>query len=164
MKKLLHKTCLSGVMLALFAILTAMGTAQAKEVTVTQTTFSEVSGKLVDTATGATDPYISYESAKGNASTAPAIYEDIIRIYQNGGLFTVKAASGAKIKSITLQSDQPTTVSYSVDNASAITNQSIAKRTDYTIGNLNASSVLYTCTGTDKKSPTLRLQAFSYVR
>lgn len=152
MKKILHKTCLSGVMLALFAILTAMGTAQAKEVTVTQTTFSKVSAKLVNTATGATDPYISYESAKGNASTAPAINNNIIRIYQNGGLFTVKAASGAKIKSITLQSDQPTTVSYSVDNASAITKQSIAKRTDYTIGNLNASSVLYTCTGTDKNS------------
>lgn len=76
MKKLLHKTCLSGVMLALFAILTAMGTAQAKEVTVTQTKFSEVSGKLVDTATEATDPYISYESAQGKASTAPAIYDD----------------------------------------------------------------------------------------
>ena len=152
MKKLLHKTCLSGVMLALFAILTAMGTAQAKEVTVTQTKFSEVSGKLVDTATEATDPYISYESAQGKASTAPAIYDDIIRIYQNGGLFTVKAASGAKIKSITLQSDQPTTVSYSVDNAPAITGQSIAKRTDYTIGNLNASSVLYTCTATSKSN------------
>ena len=152
MKKLLHKTCLSGVMLALFAILTAMGTAQAKEVTVTQTTFSKVSAKLVNTATGATDPYISYESAQGKAGTAPAIYSNIIRIYQNGGLFTVKAASGAKIKSITLQSDQPTTVSYSVDNASAITNQSIAKGKDYTIGNLNASSVLYTCTGTSKNN------------
>ena len=150
MKKILHKTCLSGVMLALFAILTAMGTAQAKEVTVTQTTFSKVSAKLVNTATGATDPYISYESAQGKAGTAPAIFSNIIRIYQNGGLFTVKAASGAKIKSITLQSAQSTTVSYSVDNASAITNQRIDEGTDYTIGNLNASSVLYTCTGTSK--------------
>ena len=54
--------------------------------------------------------YISYEAAKGGASTAPQVYNNEIRVYQNGGTFTVHANNGAIITEIELGSAMATTV------------------------------------------------------
>ncbi|HBS02540.1 MAG TPA: hypothetical protein DEA63_01560, partial [Firmicutes bacterium] len=43
---------------------------------------------------------------KGNASTAPGIYDSAIRVYQNGGLFTVSGKSDSKaLVSLAITSD-----------------------------------------------------------
>ena len=123
------------------------GNAWADEVTVSMTTFTEISGYVND------DVNISYAAAKGTSSTAPAIYDGVIRIYQNGGTFTVTANNGAKINSITLGSAMATTVTYSLDNSTEESeNQSISANGALTINDLDCSSVLFTCKGTDKNS------------
>lgn len=116
------------------------------QTTVSMTSFTETSGYVND------DENISYEAAKGSASTAPAVNNNEIRVYQNGGTFTVSANNGSKINSITLGSSMATTVTYKVDDEEVSTNQSIDANGTITVSNLNASSVLFTCTGTTKTS------------
>ena len=61
--------------------------------------FTGVSGTLGETG-------YSYKAEKGNASTAPGIYDSAIRVYQNGGLFTVSGKSDSKaLVSLAITSD-----------------------------------------------------------
>ena len=136
MRKLLQFT-----LLTLLATLVSV-TAKADDVTIYMVTFSDISGNV------AGDPNISYEAAKGSASTAPAIYEGEIRVYQNGGTFKVTANNGSKIKSVTLGSSMRTTVTYSVDGGDASDNQTITKNGTIMVDNLDCSSILFTCKGT----------------
>lgn len=112
--------------------------------TVSMTSFSTISG-LVDN-----DANISYEAAKGTATTAPAVNNNEIRVYQNGGTFTVTANNGVKINSVTLGSSMGTTVTYSIDGGTASSDQSITANSTITVNGLDCSTVLFTCTGTSK--------------
>lgn len=112
--------------------------------TVSATSFTAISGDL--------DSNISFEAAKGTAGTAPAVNNGQIRIYQNGGILTITANNGAKMNSITIGSDMNTSVTYAVDGGSASAAQSIAKGETLVVENLSASTVLFTCVGTDKNS------------
>ena len=125
-------------------LMTVFNSAWADDVTVSMSSFSAISGNVND------DPNISYAAAKGNAGTAPAVNNGEIRVYQNGGLFTVSANNGAKIKSVTLGSSMATSVTCSVDGGSAGEAQSIVANGSLTVDNLNCSSILFTCVGTDK--------------
>jgi hypothetical protein len=58
---------------------------------------------------------VSYAAAKGNAATAPAVNNNEIRIYQNGGTLTITGNNGKKINSITIGSSMKTSVSYKID-------------------------------------------------
>lgn len=123
----------------------------AEDVTVTKTSFNAISGGF------GTDPYIRYEAKKGAASTAPAVNNNEIRVYQNGGIFSVGLTTAGerddiKIKSVTLGSSMKTTVTYSVDEGTASDNQSISANGTITVGGLNCSSVSFTCKGTTKDS------------
>ena len=61
--------------------------------------FTGVSGTLGETG-------YSYKAEKGDASTAPGIYDSAIRVYQNGGLFTVSGKSDSKaLVSLAITSD-----------------------------------------------------------
>ena len=123
-------------------LMTVFNSAWADDVTVSMSSFSAISGNVDG------DSNISYEAAKGNASTAPAVNNGQIRVYQNGGTFTVSANNGATIKSVTLGSAMKTSVTCSVDGGSAGEAQSISANGTLTVGDLNCSSILFTCVGT----------------
>lgn len=116
------------------------------DTTVEMTTFSSISG-YVDG-----DTNVSYAAAKGGAATNPAVNNGQIRVYQNGGTFTVSANNGCKIKSVTLGSAMGTTVTYSIDSGTASSNQSITANSTITVSDLDCSSVLFTCTGTSSST------------
>ena len=140
----------------------AVEVAAAEATTATQTSFSSVSSNNIggDTA-------VSYQAYKGGASTAPAINDNEIRIYQgsetkDGGLLRVAAKDGYKISSITIGTSMSTKVVYYIDadvsnnvvqGTPVITTPvSIAKGAQYTVSNINASSVVFACRGGDKSS------------
>lgn len=112
------------------------------ETTVSMTSFSTIQGYV------AGDQNVSYVAEKGNAGTAPVVNSNQIRIYQNGGLLTITANNSQTLKSVTIGSAMGTTVTYAVDGGSASANQSISAGNTFTINNLNATSVVFTCTGT----------------
>ncbi len=113
-------------------------------VTKTMSTFAAISGNVDG------DTNISYEAAKGGASTAPAVNSDEIRIYQNGGTLTVTANNSKKITAITIGSSMVTSVTYKVDGGTTSSSQNISAGGTFALSDLNATTILYTCTGTDK--------------
>lgn len=117
----------------------------AADTTVSKTSFDAVSGDL--------DSNISFEAQKGDAATAPAINNSVIRVYQNGGLFLVTPKNSSTIKSITLGSAMATTVQVKIGDGSYSSNYSISANGSHTEDNLSATStVTFKCTGTDKNS------------
>lgn len=135
------------MLLALF-FLTGGGISANAQTTVTQTSFTAIEGNVGG------DKNVSYKAEQGNATTAPAINNGIIRVYQNGGLFTVSVADGCTLSNVTLGSAMATTVTYVTDkNATASEKKSIAANgtlsVDFTGGE---KSITYTCTGTTKKA------------
>lgn len=121
------------------------GVSSAWAESVEVSSFSDISGDL--------NSYISYEAAKGNAGTAPAVNAEEIRVYQNGGLFTVSANNGATITEVILGSSMATTVTYAIDGGAASSDQSIAANGKLTVSSISgAEKVVFTCTGTDKNS------------
>ena len=137
------------MLLALF-FLAGGGINANAQTTVTQTSFTAIEGNVGG------DKNVSYKAEQGNATTAPAINNGIIRVYQNGGLFTVSVADGCTLSNVTLGSAMATKVTYVTDkNATASEEKSIATKgtlsVDFTGGE---KSITYTCTG---KTKTARL-------
>lgn len=133
------------MLLALFFLAGGSISANA-QTTVTQNSFTATSGNVGG------DKNVSYKAEKGNAETAPAINKGIIRVYQNGGLFTVSVADGCTLSNVTLGSAMATKVTYVTDkNATASEEKSIATKgtlsVDFTGGE---KSITYTCTGKTK--------------
>lgn len=116
------------------------------DTTVSMTSFTAISGYVGG------DSNISYAAAKGSAGTAPAVNSNQIRVYQNGGTFTITANNDVKIKSVTLGSAMGTTVTYSVDGGTASENKTLAANKTITVGDLDCSSVLFTCKGTSSST------------
>lgn len=119
------------------------------DTTVSMTSFTAVSGKVGG------DANVSYEAAKGGAATAPAVNSNEIRVYQNGGLFTVTAAEGYKLKSVTIGSSMATSINYKLDGGSGevlTSDASIAANKTYTVSNIDNTSVQFICKGKDKNS------------
>ena len=127
-----------------YAVYALKEAGDANSITVEQTAFTAVEASM--------DYYISYAAEQGNASTAPAVYDNEIRIYQNGGILNVNAKTGAKITSVTIGSSMTTSVTYKVDAGSESSAQDIAAGGKYTVSDINASSVQFICKGTDKNS------------
>ena len=128
---------------------TGSTTPVVEEETPTVTTQATTSISSFSSVSGSLDGYISYVAAKGTASTAPAVYSGVLRVYQNGGTFTVKATN-SKINSIELGSKMATKVTYKV-NGQTVT-KSIAANGKITVSNLNLSSLVFTCAGTNSSS------------
>lgn len=132
----------------LLALILLGGSSLRAQTTVTQKSFAAISGNVGG------DKNVSYKAEKGKAGTAPAINNEQIRVYQNGGLFTVSVADGNTLTNVTLGSAMATTVTYVTDKTTtASAEKSIAKdgtlSLDFTGGE---KSVTYTCTGTSKSS------------
>ena len=122
---------------AVYALKTA---GDANSITVKQSSFTAVAASM--------DSYISYAAEQGTATSAPGVYSNIIRIYQNGGILNINAKTGAKITSVTIGSSMATSVTYKVDAGSESSAQSITAGGKYTKSDINASSVKFTCKGT----------------
>lgn len=122
---------------AVYALKTA---GNANSITVKQSSFTAVEASM--------DDYISYAAEQGTATSAPGVYSNIIRIYQNGGILNVNAKTGAKITSVTIGSSMATSVTYKVDAGSESSAQAITAGGKYTKSGINASSVKFTCKGT----------------
>ena len=114
--------------------------------TATMSSFSAVSGNVNN------DANVSYAAAQGTAGTAPGVYSNEIRIYQNGGILTITGNNGKKLTSITIGSSMKTSVSYKIDGGSKSSAQNITANGKYTLSDIDATSVLFTCEGTDKNS------------
>lgn len=127
-----------------YAVYALKKAGDANSITVKKTSFTAVEASM--------DSYISYTAEQGEAGTAPAVYNNIIRIYQNGGILNVNAKTGAKITSVTIGSEMATSVTYKVDAGSESSAQAIAASGKHTVSDINASSVQFICKGTDKNS------------
>ena len=114
--------------------------------TKTMTSFTALSGNIDG------DANVSYAAAKGNAATAPAVNSNEIRIYQNGGTLTITANNGNKLTSITIGSSMTTSVSYKIDGGTESSAQNISASGKFTLSDIDATTVLFTCKGTDKNS------------
>ena len=125
-----------------YAVYAAYSVGGGTPVTKTMSTFTAISGN-VDS-----DENISYEAAKGNAGTAPVVNSDQIRIYQNGGTLTITANNSKTLSSVTIGSAMGTTISYSIDGGVASENQSLASNSTFTVDELDATSIVFTCKGT----------------
>lgn len=116
----------------------------ANSTTVSQSSFSSIAAAM--------DEYISYKAEQGTATTAPAIYNGEIRIYQNGGILNVSAKEGAKMTSVTIGSSMKTKITYQVDGGNTSSQQSMAADSQFTVSGIQANHVKFTCKGTDKNS------------
>ena len=114
--------------------------------TATMSSFSAVSGNVNN------DANVSYEAAKGTAANDPAVYSNVLRIYQNGGTLTITGNNEKKLTSITIGSSMATSVSYKIDGGTESSNQSITANGKFTLSEIEASSVLFTCKGTTSSS------------
>lgn len=113
-------------------------------ITRTMNSFDAISGYVGG------DANISYAAAQGGASTAPGVYSNIIRIYQNGGTLTLTANNGKKISRVTIGSSMGTTVRYQVDGGAPSSNRNISANGTVTTPEIDggANSVTFTCMGT----------------
>ncbi len=136
---------LSPVMLLIMAVMFGGGKIYAKDVTVTQTSFTATSANNIGG-----DKNVFYSTARGNASSNPYVTsKNILRLYQGtntnyGGTITISAVASAKIISISIGSNQNTTVAYSLDEETTQSDKtSLSKDQKVTVSNINASSVTF---------------------
>lgn len=128
-----------------YAVYATVENGASAPVVVNKNGFSAVSGSL--------DENISYSAAQGGAGTAPGIYNNGIRVYQKGGIFSVSAKNGMKIHSVTLTTNDTyssTEVDVTVDATPTVSGRSISASSSYTIDELDATTVQFTCRGTSK--------------
>ena len=139
---------LSPVMLLIMAVMFGGGKIYAKDVTVTQTSFTATSANNIGG-----DKNVFYSTARGNASSNPYVTSNnILRLYQGtngttskyGGTITISAVASAKIISISIGSKQNTTVAYSLDKETTQSKKtSLPAKKTVTVSDINASSVTF---------------------
>ena len=109
--------------------------------------FSGVSGNI--------DENISYTTAKEEGTTAPAVKDGQIRLYQSntggkGGSITITANEGYTINSVTIGSGMETTVVYVVDAGTESDEEDIKENGTLEVSGISATSVKFYCMGADK--------------
>lgn len=116
-------------------------------ITISMNSFSAVSGNI--------DENISYTTAKEEGTTAPAVNDGQIRLYQSntggkGGSITITAKEGYTINSVTIGSGMETTVVYVVDDGTESDEEDIIKNGTLEVSGISATSVKFYCMGADK--------------
>lgn len=117
--------------------------------TVEMSSFSATSGSL--------DAVVSYETGKGGGTSAPAINNGEIRLYQNksgtgGGYITLNAADGYLLSEVKIGSSTNTTIRYSVDDGAESANESLSANGVFDLSGISAQSVTFTCYGTSSST------------
>lgn len=116
-------------------------------ITISMDSFSVVSGNI--------DENISYTTAKEEGTTAPAVKDGQIRLYQSntggkGGSITITAKEGYTINSVTIGSGMETTVVYVVDAGTESDEEDIKENGTLEVSGISATSVKFYCMGADK--------------
>ena len=116
-------------------------------ITISMDSFSAVSGNI--------DENISYTTAKEAGTTAPAVNDEQIRLYQSntggkGGSITITAKEGYTINSVTIGSGMETTVVYVVDAGTESDEEDIKENGTLEVSGISATSVKFYCMGADK--------------
>ncbi len=118
--------------------------------TVTMTSFSATSASM--------DENVSYTTAKGGGTSAPAVNSNQIRLYQNsagtgGGTITITAKDGYKLSSVTIGSSMATNVAYTIGASTTMSSSaSVSANGKYTVDDINATSITFYCMGTTSSS------------
>ena len=106
---------------------------------------------------GSLDSVVSYDSEKGGGTTAPALNDGEIRIYQGsngnaGGFIKITVLDGYKLTSVTIGSSMSTTIGYRLDDASTDTKKDIplAEGGTYSVEGISAKSITFICYGSSK--------------
>ena len=81
------KTNLRFILLSFLSIVCMLS--RAENVTIEKNSFTKVVDNL--------DENISYEAKQGKSGTAPYTFKNELRIYQNGGIFTIYAKNDVTI-------------------------------------------------------------------
>ena len=121
--------------------------------TATQTSFTSITANNIGG-----DNNLSYRCEQGGGTSAPAINNGEIRLYQNsagtgGGFITITAAEGCTITEATIGSSMSTSVAYTLNSESEKSSTaSIAQDGTYTTPAISANSITFHCMGTDKSS------------
>ena len=124
--------------------------AAGTSVTVTMDSFSKTADDI--------DDVISYTTAKGGGTSAPAVHSNQIRLYQNsagtgGGTITITAKDGYKLSSVTIGSSMATKVAYTIGTSTTkSTSASVSANGKYTVDDINATSITFYCMGTSTSS------------
>ena len=132
------------------------------QTTVTQTSFSAISGKVNN------DTIVSYAAYKGGGTSNPAVNSHAIRLYQNssgatGGYVVIGVSDGYVITSATIKSTMATITGYKLTdtdpgsttpakNTFNVSNDSLSANTDYTINNISTRYITFACFGTNSSS------------
>ena len=118
--------------------------------TITMETFSATEASM--------DENVSYSTAKGGGTSAPAVNSNQIRLYQNsagtgGGTITITAKDGYKLSSVTIGSSMDTKVAYTIGTSTTkSTSASVSANGKYTVDDINATSITFYCMGTSSSS------------
>ena len=107
---------------------------------------------------GSIDSHVSYSSAQGHGTTAPASNADGLRIYKpasgysEGGYITVTAASGYEITSITFtnSNDKASAYKYSIDGGSLSASTNIAKNAPFTYNSTTFTTISFYNSGSER--------------
>lgn len=107
---------------------------------------------------GSIDSHVSYSSAKGNGTAAPASNADGLRIYKpasgysEGGYITVTAASGYEITSITFTNskDKASAYKYSIDGGSLSASTNIATKASFTYNSTTFTTISLYNSGSER--------------
>ena len=122
--------------------------AAGSSVTVEMSSFSKTADAL--------DDVISYTTAKGGGTSAPAIIDGEIRLYQNssgGGSITITVKDGYKLQSVTIGSSMKTKVAYTKgDGTTKSASSDLAANGKYTVDDIAENSITFHCMGSDKNS------------
>ena len=128
-------------------------------ITVTKSSFDAINGSL--------DANVSYASYQGGASTAPGIYSNAIRLYQEssgntGGYIVISVTSGYTISEAKITSSMSTTTGYFIANnpgnttpnksSFVVNNHSLAANGTYTVSGLNTQHITFACFGNNSST------------
>lgn len=142
-----------GAFLTFFILWLFSSSAWAQEVTAEQSVFTAVNS----TNLGG-DPNVYYETAIGGGTSAPAINNGEIRLYQNssgtgGGTITISAVEGLELVSVEIGSSMATSIAYTLNGSTDKSKtESLAADGTFLVSDINAQSVTFYCMGTDKSS------------
>ena len=125
---------------------------RAETHTATMTSFTSVTSNNIGG-----DKNVSYSCEKGGGTSAPAINNGVIRLYQigkgksEGGTITIKSVDGCVLTSITIGSSMSTSIAYTINNETTkSTTKSLAANDKSTVNlsDKSVTSITFYCMGT----------------
>ena len=99
-----------------------------------------------------------YETAIGGGTSAPAINNGEIRLYQNssgtgGGTITISAVEGLELVSVEIGSSMATSIAYTLNGSTDKSEtESLAADGTFLVSDINAQSVTFYCMGKEKSA------------